>query len=216
MNQLRILLLTLMAAFLVGGLLNQRESDNFTSDMLFTLAFFAYIWHVLRRNRGATPPTQQPSRTVPTEAPMERGATSPSGATQPSVESAPKQQAPVQQPTPAQKPLPAEQSASRQPQPSMSSPASFEPAKILFSTKPARPSGRIILHKLPWAVVEQGKPVGKFRHVSIPAWIRTTDNRLADYAGIALTPPPEGCVCLEIPDQAELILPPGLIYALRT
>ncbi|MBF0263243.1 MAG: hypothetical protein HQL97_15545 [Magnetococcales bacterium] len=206
MNQLRLLLLTAMAVFLVLGLLNQRENENFTSDLLFTLAFFAYIWHVLRRNRGAAPPTQQPPRATTPETPMERGPSSPP-ATSPAP---PTQSAPPRQPA-ASKPYPP---ANPQPAPAPQ-PMAGEPARILFSTKPTRPSGRIILHKPPWAIVDQGKPVGQFRHVPIPAWIRTPDNRFADYSGIALTPPPEGCVCLEIPDQAELILPPGLIYAIR-
>lgn len=202
-NQLRLLLLTAMAVFLVLGLLNQRESENFTSDLLFTLAFFAYIWHVLRRNRGAAPPTQPP----PADAPMERTPTPPPAASPtPPTQAAPPRHPATPKPRPPANPQPA-------PGPQ---PMAGEPAKTLFSTKPARPNGRIILHKLPWTIVEQGKPVGQFRHVPIPAWIRTPDNRFADYAGIALTPPPEGCVCLEIPDQAELILPPGLIYAIRT
>ncbi|MBF0417622.1 MAG: hypothetical protein HQL86_05165 [Magnetococcales bacterium] len=203
MNQLRILLLTAMAIFLVLGLLNQRESENFTSDLLFTLAFFAYIWHVLRRNRGASPP--QPHQRANPEAPMERAPMPPPAST-------------PMPPTPSAAQRPATMAKPRQPvgQPASTSQPGGEPGKIHFSTKPARQAGRIILHKLPWAVVEHGKPVGQFRHMPIPAWIRTTDNRLADYAGIALTPPPEGCVCLEVPDQAELILPPGLIYAIRT
>ncbi|MBF0165578.1 MAG: hypothetical protein HQM01_13940 [Magnetococcales bacterium] len=176
MNHLRLLLLAALAVFLVNGLLSQHESDTISSDTLFTLAFLGYIWHVLRRNKGATPPGQNPSAMEQTEA-----TTSPP-------------------PSPAT-PAPA--------------PASV-PTRIFLATQSLRPSGRIIQHKLPWSVVEQGKPVGQFRHAPIPAWIRTSDNRHAEYVGIALAPPPDGCVCLEIPDQSELILPPGLIYAIRS
>lgn len=105
-------------------------------------------------------------------------------------------------------------SAPRTPQPTPWSPPRSPSPPV--TSKPAMATGRIIRHQLPWAVVESGQPVGQFRHVPIPAWIRTSDNRRAEYAGIALNPPPEGCVCLEIPDQAELILPPGLIYAIRS
>ncbi|MBF0294171.1 MAG: hypothetical protein HQL96_03205 [Magnetococcales bacterium] len=77
-------------------------------------------------------------------------------------------------------------------------------------------SGRVIHHKAPWTIVEKGKSVGTFHHLPIPAWIRTSDNRQADYAGIAQTPPPAECVCVELLDQAELILPPGLIYVIRS
>ncbi|MBF0273221.1 MAG: hypothetical protein HQL98_14315 [Magnetococcales bacterium] len=174
MNNLRILLLAALAVFVVGEFLNQRESDSISSDTLFTLAFLAYIWHVLSRNRGATPPT----RNTPTPESTEPATTLSSPAAAPPV------------PT---------------------------PSRGFFASMPIRPaSGRMIQHKLPWSVVDQGQPVGQFRHVPIPAWIRTSDNRHADYAGIALTPPPDGCVCLEIPDQAELILPPGLVYAIRS
>ncbi|MBF0439948.1 MAG: hypothetical protein HQL93_12635 [Magnetococcales bacterium] len=77
-------------------------------------------------------------------------------------------------------------------------------------------SGRIIHHKSPWAIVAQGKSVGQFRKVPIPEWIRTSDNRMADYSGIAMTQFPQECVCLEVPEQTELILPPGLIYTIRS
>ncbi|MBF0191907.1 MAG: hypothetical protein HQL99_12330 [Magnetococcales bacterium] len=172
MNNLRILLLAALAVFVVGEFLSPRESDNVSSDTLFTLAFLAYIWHVLSRNRGSTPPARNPSTPEPNE----------------STPSAP---------SPAPTPIPT-------------------PPKSIFSPMMLRSaSGRVIQHKLPWSVVDQGHPVGQFRHTPIPAWIRTSDNRHADYTGIALTPPPDGCVCLEIPDQAELILPPGLVYTIR-
>jgi hypothetical protein len=167
-----------MAVFLIGGFLNKHESDSISSDTLFTLLFFGYIWHVLSRSRRATPPAKQPAE----------------------PESSPPRE--EQTPSPATIPLP-------------QTPAS--PPRMIFSPLMLRPAGgRIILHKQPWSVVEQGQPVGQFRHVPIPAWIRTSDNRHADYAGVAQTPPPEGCVCLEIPDQSELILPPGLVYAIRS
>ena len=35
-------------------------------------------------------------------------------------------------------------------------------------------STRVIQHTPPWTIVERGQPVGYFRHLPIPAWIRTS------------------------------------------
>ncbi|NGZ07338.1 MAG: hypothetical protein G8237_13395 [Magnetococcales bacterium] len=182
MNTLRILILTALAVFLVGGFLTQHESDTSTSDMLFTLLVVGYLWYVMHRKKQDTPPdpSAQPAPNPPQTQP-----------TQPTLESEPAAPLLI---TPATAPLP----------------------RMFFASRMMRPTGRIIQHKLPWSVVEQGKSVGQFRHVPIPAWIRTSDNRHADYAGIAQTALPDGCVCLELPEQAELILPPGLVYAIRS
>lgn len=155
---------------LVSGLLDHEESESFSMDTLFTLAFMGYIWYMLRRSKGKSESAPPP--------------TSPLGTNQ--------NQATVQA-----KPVPTT-------------------VYTLSYHLKSNTANRIIQHKSPWTIVEQGKPVGFFRHTPIPAWIRTSDNRQADYAGIALNPPPEECVCLELPDQAELILPPGLIYAIRS
>ncbi len=85
----------------------------------------------------------------------------------------------------------------------------------LWEKRPKGPTG-VIHHKSPWSVVEKGDTVGNFRNAPIPAWIRTSDNRRADYSGITNTIPPEESVCVEIPERKELILPPGLIYAIRS
>ncbi|MBF0370198.1 MAG: hypothetical protein HQL52_12150 [Magnetococcales bacterium] len=73
-----------------------------------------------------------------------------------------------------------------------------------------------ILHIPPWTIVEKGKILGNFRDNPIPSWIRTSDNRKAVYAGIAPDTLPDNCACLEIPSRGELIIPPGLIYAIRS
>ncbi|MBF0382552.1 MAG: hypothetical protein HQL69_16135 [Magnetococcales bacterium] len=71
----------------------------------------------------------------------------------------------------------------------------------------------IIHHKSPWAVIEQGKSVGRFYNEPIPEWIKTSDNRKAFFSGTSLsTLPPEECVCMENTKKAELLLSPGLIY----
>lgn len=77
-------------------------------------------------------------------------------------------------------------------------------------------SSQIIHYKPPWSVVEQGVSLGSFRHAPIPAWIRTSDQREADYIGVFNSSLPDGCVCVEIPERSELILPPGLVYAIRS
>lgn len=73
-----------------------------------------------------------------------------------------------------------------------------------------------ILHALPWKVVERGRTLGLFQNTPIPEWIRTSDHRQADYSGVSSIHPPEKCVCVEIPERSELILPPGLVYIVRS
>lgn len=166
---IKILLLASVAVVLVIGLLDQPESDTFSMDTLFTLAFIGYIWHKLRGNNNVNTPPSSPSKPSDTQ----------------------KEETPF-----ATKPVP--------------------PKLYVLPQVTKTASSRVIQHKPPWTIIEQGQSVGYFRHLPIPAWIRTSDNRQADYAGIALMPPPKECVCLELPDQAELILPPGLIYAIRS
>lgn len=74
----------------------------------------------------------------------------------------------------------------------------------------------VIYHQSPWSVVERGKALGKFRNTLISSWIRTSDKRLADYAGVHSLAYPEQCPCIEIPEKSELILPPGMIYTIRS
>ena len=74
----------------------------------------------------------------------------------------------------------------------------------------------VIYHQSPWSVVERGQVLGKFRNSLISAWIRTSDKRIADYVGIHSLPYPEQCSCIEIPEKAELILPPGMVYTIRS
>lgn len=75
---------------------------------------------------------------------------------------------------------------------------------------------QVIHHKPPWSVVARGRTVGRYQNTPIPAWIKTSDDRKAVYAGLALAAPPEECACVEIPERSELILPPGLLYAIQT
>lgn len=65
-----------------------------------------------------------------------------------------------------------------------------------------------------WTVVEQGDSLGTFRQHPIPAWIRTSDGRQAFYAGITQVVLPEEFACVEFPSRGEIIIPPGIIYAL--
>ncbi|MBF0308377.1 MAG: hypothetical protein HQL56_02450 [Magnetococcales bacterium] len=75
--------------------------------------------------------------------------------------------------------------------------------------------GKAIFHKTPFRVVEQGINLGRFRSHPIPAWIRTSDGRQAYYWGITSLSIPEECVCLEFPSRGELIIAPGLVYAVQ-
>ncbi|MBF0145165.1 MAG: hypothetical protein HQL84_03680 [Magnetococcales bacterium] len=75
---------------------------------------------------------------------------------------------------------------------------------------------RVIHHESTWAVVARGRSLGMFKNAPIHEWIRTSDQREADYSGISNAPLPEQCTCIEIPDRAELIVPPGLIYTIRS
>ncbi|MEO5376328.1 MAG: hypothetical protein H7832_00870 [Magnetococcus sp. DMHC-6] len=75
---------------------------------------------------------------------------------------------------------------------------------------------RVIHHPPAWSVIERGDPVGRFRNTAIYNWIRTSDLRSAEYSGIVTIDIPENCPCVEIPSRGELILPPGLVYAIRS
>ncbi|MBF0422664.1 MAG: hypothetical protein HQL73_06705 [Magnetococcales bacterium] len=74
----------------------------------------------------------------------------------------------------------------------------------------------VIHHTADWSVVARGDTVGMFRNAPISAWIRTSDEREADYCGITNLPLPEQYSCIEIPATSELILPPGLVYHIRS
>ncbi|MBF0414299.1 MAG: hypothetical protein HQL78_11415 [Magnetococcales bacterium] len=80
------------------------------------------------------------------------------------------------------------------------------------STRPVQ----VIYHESAWKVVAKGRSLGMFKNAPIPAWIRTSDQREADYCGISNVPLPEKCSCVEIPERSELIVPPGLVYLIRT
>lgn len=75
---------------------------------------------------------------------------------------------------------------------------------------------RVIHHEPTWTVVAKGRSLGVFKKTPIPAWIRTSDKREADYCGVSNAPLPEKCTCIEIPERSELIVPPGLIYIIRS
>ena len=74
----------------------------------------------------------------------------------------------------------------------------------------------VVYHHPPWSVVERGHVLGKFRDTLIPSWILTSDKRLADYTGVQTFSYPEQCPCIEIPEKSELILPPGMVYTIRS
>lgn len=75
---------------------------------------------------------------------------------------------------------------------------------------------QVIHHESSWKVVARGRSLGVFKSAPIPAWIRTSDRREADYCGVSNAPLPEKCTCIEIPERSELIVPPGLIYTIRS
>lgn len=75
---------------------------------------------------------------------------------------------------------------------------------------------QVIYHESAWKVVAKGRSLGVFKNAPIPAWIRTSDQREADYCGVSNVPLPEKCTCVEIPERSELIVPPGLVYIIRT
>lgn len=79
-----------------------------------------------------------------------------------------------------------------------------------------QPISQDMLHhnRASWTVVEQGDSLGTFREHPIPAWIRTSDGRQAFYAGITQVILPEEYACVEFPSRGEIIIPPGIIYAL--
>ena len=82
--------------------------------------------------------------------------------------------------------------------------------------RPGARALRVIHHEPTWSVVAKGRSLGVFKNTPIPAWIRTSDQREADYCGVSNVPLPEKCTCIEIPERSELIVPPGLIYTVRS
>lgn len=104
-----------------------------------------------------------------------------------------------------------------------------EPSKARVAPVPPAPSQhaverppptlgglRVIYHQTPWSVVERGQVLGKFRDTLISAWVRTSDQRTADYVGIQVLSYPDKCQCIEIPEKSEFILPPGMVYTIRS
>ena len=73
----------------------------------------------------------------------------------------------------------------------------------------------VIHHNPPWSIVEQGASMGRYQNTPIFAWIRTSDDRSADYSGITELPDLGDTVSIEIPERSEIILPPGLVYTIR-
>ncbi|MBF0108534.1 MAG: hypothetical protein HQL76_05110 [Magnetococcales bacterium] len=87
---------------------------------------------------------------------------------------------------------------------------------VISGTREAFRTLRVIHHEATWGVVARGRCLGMFKNAPIHEWIRTSDQREADYSGVSNAPLPEECTCIEIPERSELIVPPGLIYTIRS
>ncbi|OSM04321.1 hypothetical protein [Magnetofaba australis] len=67
-----------------------------------------------------------------------------------------------------------------------------------------------------WRIAAHGPIIGRFQNHPIPAWIRASDGRTADYHGVDQNPETGPTLCLESPDHAWWVTEPGLRYRLRT
>ncbi|MBF0455051.1 MAG: hypothetical protein HQL72_09605 [Magnetococcales bacterium] len=216
MGRLRTLIIGAGVAFLVSGVLNMggKGDGKVDFDSLLTMAFLVYIWYTLRwaassKNRKKDASTK----------PQELDSQGPE----------PGQKPPLDKRTEAEifrireMMQEKERAEGEESQPLSDQPGTNQPKaesmndaipNLLGSLRPDNHT--IIRHKSPWAIIERGATVGRFRNAPIPAWIVTSDNRKADYNGITDDPSLEGVVCIEVPERSELILPPGLVYLLRS
>ncbi len=217
MGRIRALIIGAAVAFLVSGLLesSNKPDGGFDLDGLLTMAFLVYIWYTLR---WAVSPKKPQS---PRQKPESREEQTPPQPTEAGRESGSKSDDPdLLSSSSKGKPSHPAATPPGEPQPDLfgqnrAQKDSVEPVpNILGSLR--REATSIVFHKPPWAIVERGETIGRFRNTPIPAWIRTSDNRQADYHGITADPLLDGTVCTEIPERSELILPPGLVFLLRT
>ena len=239
MGRIRIMIIFAGAAFLVSALLDsssQPDGNGIDIDSLLTMGFLVYIWYTLRwavsSKKRKTPPAKpqnhgQYQNKVDSDAVDENPLP---GVDRPDIVNIRKQVDPQEQTPPV--PEGSSINLEKKPTPEPERPQAKRPAEEPWRPNVPRPySGdtvpnilgalrreavTVIHHKSPWSIIERGDTVGRFRNAPIPAWILTSDNRTADYNGIADSPAADETVCVEIPERSELILPPGLVYLLRS
>jgi hypothetical protein len=219
-GRIRTLIIGAGIAFLVSGLLDSSSKPGSEIDLdgLLTMAFLVYIWYTLRwaaSSKNRQKPPVKPSETEqqnPLAKSEQESDSAPHAGESNIIHIRKKSEQPG-----ASEP---EKSTFGPQDPDLSGPDRTNPGvgdsipNLLGSLRGE--ATKIIHHKAPWAIVERGATVGRFRNAPIPAWILTSDNRKADYNGITDDPSLDGAVCTEIPERSELILPPGLVYLLRS
>ncbi|MBF0357720.1 MAG: hypothetical protein HQL70_03870 [Magnetococcales bacterium] len=217
MGRIKTLIIGASIAFLVSGFLSEGGESGIGLDFdnMLTMGFLVYIWYTLRwatsgknQKRPENKPTDiEPPTTQTKEADLPKPPTSSS---EPYVVKINKNRMKQDNTSPEiEPPVPGMEELkhpSRQ--------VELQHRGLLNSLRVE--TIKIIHHKAPWAITERGETIGRFRNTPIPAWVRTSDNREADYHGITDDPAMDGSVCIEIPDRSELILSPGLVYLLRS
>ncbi|MBF0380365.1 MAG: hypothetical protein HQL69_05060 [Magnetococcales bacterium] len=213
MGRIQTLIIGAGVAFLVSGLLSgggEAGGGGIDFDSLLTMAFLVYIWYTIRwaassknkKNSQSNPPEIDPKTTLSKQ---DNPSEPPTSHEEPYVIHINKNRENSENP-PSEQP----QEASPVAKKPMASPIPGLLGSLRVETI------KIIHHKAPWSIVERGATIGRFRNTPIPAWIRTSDDREADYHGITDDLAMDGTVCIEIPESSELILSPGLVYLLRS
>ncbi|MBF0195139.1 MAG: hypothetical protein HQL71_11320 [Magnetococcales bacterium] len=213
MGRIKTLIIGAAVAFLVSGLLGSSSEPGGSGidfDSLLTMGFLVYIWYTVRWATSSKKKEDNQQDTTDID----------------SAPSIPKPKNPLEPPTSSDEPFVVHINKNRK----ENKPEASQTNKDNDSAQ-KKPTGsqipgllgslrvetiKIIHHKAPWAIVERGATIGRFRNTPIPAWIRTSDNRSADYHGITEDPTMDGTVCIEIPESSELILSPGLVFLLRS
>jgi hypothetical protein len=216
-GRIQTLIIGASVAFLVSGFLGEggESGSGLDFDNMLTMGFLVYIWYTLRwaasgKNQKGSPKKPadlEPPTTLPEDVDLPKPPTS---STDPYVVDINKNRKEQDSPSPEPElPIPGLEEQNRP-----SQPVESQLPGLLGSLRVE--TIKIIYHKAPWSIVERGDTIGRFRNTPIPAWVRTSDNREADYHGITDDPAMDGSVCIEMPDRSELILSPGLVYLLRS
>ncbi|MBF0448491.1 MAG: hypothetical protein HQL67_09845 [Magnetococcales bacterium] len=231
MGRIQTLIIGAGVAFLVSGLLNQAEKPGSEMDLdgLLTMGFLVYIWYTLRwATSSKNRPEERDSHPEPEDEDRkpEPDPFAPFGGEERGPETSNLPSETRQPPDPVHPDWPNNEttgpfSAPDQPpiRPASQPVPRLEPGVKSSPTLLNSMRGEtvtLLYHKAPWAITERGETVGRFRNTPIPAWIATSDKRHADYNGITDDPVMNGSVCIEVPERSELILPPGLVYRLRS
>jgi hypothetical protein len=218
-GRIRTLIIGAGIAFVVSALLDsssQPGGGGIDFDGLLTMGFLVYIWYTLRwatSSKRRQDPTEKLGESDPQDDPSrqdKREQDSLPTADEPYIVHIQKK---ISQHLAEQSP--ADESASDQSAQNLPDQTAKDHIPNILGSLRGE-AIKIIYHKSPWAIIERGATIGRFQNAPIPAWIRTSDNRAADYNGIAEDPSLDGTVCIEIPERSELILPPGLVYILRS